>query len=83
MTEIHICAPACDDHAIVRVWCPTCDKMRYMTAIHYEWYGWYHTCLRCGEHWGDGEMLERPFMRGWRKENTKEAKEQWRRLEQR
>lgn len=33
------------------------------------------TCLGCGDMWTDGEMHDRPFARGWRQENIKDAKE--------
>jgi hypothetical protein len=36
-----------------------------------EWYGTMWTCLACGDQWADGELLERPFMRGWRWRNVR------------
>ena len=36
-----------------------------------EWYGWDVACLHCGESWGDGERIERPFAPGWRKRRVK------------
>lgn len=41
------------------------------------WYGWYGTCLRCGEEFGGGEWMARPFMRGWRQANIAKAKKLW------
>jgi len=59
------------------LWCPTCQKRRRMLAQFQDWYGWYTTCLSCGDQWNDGEMLERPFAPRWRSKNTQEAKETW------
>lgn len=45
---------------------------------HQPWYGSMFTCLRCGERWVDGEMLERPFAPRWRKDNIKCAEKFYR-----
>ena len=49
--------------------CPTC-KQRRRTAGNDRgaWIGVIWTCCSCGDRWGDGEMLERPFRRGWRQD---------------
>lgn len=41
------------------------------------WYGPTITCCGCGDSWSDGEMLERPFRRGWRKESIGRAVRDW------
>lgn len=60
--------------------CPNCSckdynnpKRRCLCEFQ-EWYGWHITCLKCGESWQDGEMLPRPFCRGWREERIINAK---------
>ena len=78
MTTIHVCTAKCIDRVLVRHDCPTCDKRRYFLCWFYEWYGWTLVCLRCGERWGDDEMLPRPFVPGWRKMSVENAKRQWR-----
>lgn len=71
----HIWAPQ-PDIAEVRVqFCPTEDTETEMLCQHFEWLGWDITCLSCGEKWGDGERLARPFERGWRERRIEEAKQ--------
>jgi len=38
-----------------------------------EWYGTQWTCLACGDRWADGELLERPWRRGWRRDSVLSA----------
>lgn len=78
-TLIHISQPIPVDRSLSRQACPTCKKKRWFVGWFYEWYGWDHTCLSCGDRWSDGEMCERPFMRGWRKKSIDSAKARWRR----
>lgn len=61
--------------------CPTCRKRTTFIV------SCYHVdapisgvciCLNCGDEWGDGERLERPFAPGWRKRSIAEAKRRWR-----
>jgi hypothetical protein len=54
--------------------CPTCEHRRKFLCEFQEWYGWLITCLTCGDRWENGEMLPRPFERGWRKRKIAEAK---------
>lgn len=54
--------------------CPTCERQRRMLAQFQEWYGTTWTCAGCGEQWSDGEMHERPFCPGWRRENIEYAR---------
>lgn len=58
-------------------YCPTCEKRRRFSAFDAPWYGPTWTCCGCGDQWGDGEMLPRPFVRGWRKKNIERAKKVW------
>lgn len=70
-------------HSIFRLdrsHCPTCERRTFFAAFFQDWYGWDSTCLRCGERWQDGEMCERPFLRGWRKKSIEDTKRHYRRL---
>ena len=75
---LHIHAPPPIRAAKRRRHCPTCEIRTTFASFLYEWYGWYTTCLRCGDAWRDGERAERPFMPGWRKERVAKARERWR-----
>lgn len=77
--RIHINVPRYD-----RVWiswceCPTCKKRRPSVNRSQEWYGVTSTCLGCGDAWGDGERMPRPFMRGWRKKAIEDVRKFWKR----
>ena len=54
--------------------CPTCERPRRMLGQFQEYYGTTWTCAGCGDQWQDGEMLERPFCPGWRKDNIQRAR---------
>ena len=71
---IHILWTRYSETACRVIDCPTCDRPRRMLAQFQEWYGWSLTCAGCGEQWQDGEMLERPFAPGWRRENREFAR---------
>ena len=58
--------------------CPTCGKSRFFVSWHEAWYGWYDTCLKCGERFCCGQM-ERPFAPRWRQHNIESAKRFYRR----
>ena len=53
--------------------CPVCGYQVGLVGMYQEWYGSRWTCLACGDQWQDGELLERPFMRGWRWLNVQHA----------
>ena len=72
MSVLHIHAPKGESFSVVNH-CPTCDRMRRMAGVAYEWYGTTLTCAGCGEEWQDGERAERPFFPGWRRRNIAEA----------
>ena len=76
---VHVCAPSADDVRAVRIRCHSCERLTGFVIRHYEWYGWHLTCLRCGDQWADGERLERPFARGWRRRNIEAARSLYRR----
>jgi len=59
--------------------CPVC-KRRRRHVIYYDWSPYYAPriqCVACGDQWEDGELLARPFRRGWRKEAIAKAKHAW------
>lgn len=41
------------------------------------YYGPTYICCHCGDRWSDGELLERPFARGWREPTIQRAKKRW------
>lgn len=54
--------------------CPTCKRLRRASAQFQEWYGWTIYCAGCGDSWQDGEMMERPFLPGWRRKSIEHAR---------
>ena len=76
---VHVHAPPAVSAAIRRWRCPTCDKIRPMTCLTYEWYGPSITCLGCGEVWRDGERMPRPFAPAWRERSKAMARASYRR----
>ena len=70
---LHISWARKDRELVITQHCPTEHADRPMYAWLQDWYGWEVTCLGCGEQWGDGEQLERPFRPRWRKDNVAEA----------
>ena len=73
MTSVAICCANVDDAGLETRYCPTCKTERGFLLVHYEWYGWDETCLFCGDRWADGQMIERPFLRGWRAQHVADA----------
>jgi hypothetical protein len=58
--------------------CPTCGQRRRMAGRDGgPFYGPTLTCLGCGDAWTCGEMHDRPFRRGWRKQAIDAAKRAW------
>lgn len=73
---VHVCRPATVTFRRVRH-CPTCERPRRMVAVVAVWYGSLVTCCTCGDTWGDGHRLPRPFARGWRARESAEARRRW------
>jgi hypothetical protein len=72
-----LCRPAAMEVRLIRH-CPTCKQRRRFAGIDTPpWYGVTITCCACGDTWSEGERLERPFKRGWRKEAAANAKATW------
>lgn len=74
--SVHICQPATVTFRSVRH-CPTCGRRRRFVGVAAVWYGATWTCLGCGDSWGDGERIERPFARGWRQRSIDIARRRW------
>lgn len=79
---LHVHRPQIQAIELPRLHCPNCERRTWFVAWFQEWYGWHNTCLNCGDQWQDGEMLERPFMPGWRKQNIEAARKMYRNKEQ-
>jgi len=75
-----ICSGKLDFISLVKAHCPSCKKQRSFLFEMWEWYGRYSTCLKCGEKFFEGEMMERPFSPGWRQKNINAAKKLYRRF---
>lgn len=41
------------------------------------YWGGASTCTNCGDCWADGEMVARPFLRGWRQKSIADAVRHW------
>jgi hypothetical protein len=76
-TDVHVCWSREDWTARRIVFCPTCKQRRRFAGWGQEWYGTIWTCCGCGDAWCDGEMLPRPFARGWRAKSIRKAKALW------
>jgi hypothetical protein len=74
VTHIHIHAPAPVDVRCIVIDCPTCQRQRRAICKFFEWYGADVTCAGCGDAWSDGEMHERPFAPGWRRQGREYAR---------
>jgi hypothetical protein len=71
-----VCAP--DAFLLRRVGhCSTCDAVQRFAGRDQAWCGVTWTCCGCGDMWTDGHRHERPFRRGWRKENIATAERLW------
>lgn len=57
--------------------CPICERRR-RTVIRWDgaWYGTTVYCA-CGDRWQDGELVPRPFRKGWRKEAQQSFRAMW------
>ena len=74
--SVHVCSPRTVTFRSVRH-CPTCRTRRRMVGVAAVWYGATWTCCTCGDSWGDGERLPRPFARGWRTRAADIARRRW------
>ncbi len=53
------------------------QRRRVVVAYGSPYYAPTVTCCACGDSWSEGELSQRPFRRGWRKEAVTRAREQW------
>jgi len=79
MTLCHIKFARPDIVKLDRQYCIHCEKRQFFVVWFEEWYGWYGTCLKCGEKFGCDEWLPRPFAPRWRQQNIEAAKKFYRR----
>ena len=73
-SEMVICIPKITKTSTRMHYCPNCKGRRKFFGWFQDWYGWHLTCLKCGDQWQDGEMIERPFMPAWREKNIARAR---------
>lgn len=59
--------------------CPICECVTEMVQCWHPWLGSTFGCCRCGDGWdgGTGELLERPFARGWRWRQARAYQQKW------
>jgi hypothetical protein len=58
--------------------CWNCETKRRVAQVYQGiWYADHFYCCHCGDGWGDGERMERPFQRGWRERAIKAARGYW------
>jgi hypothetical protein len=61
---------------VMRCW--NCQTNRRVVSVWQGvFYGSIQYCCHCGDGWGGGERLERPFMRGWRQKAIAQARKYW------
>ena len=61
-------------------YCPTCEKEAdsLIATPDNPHYPPEETCLECGDRWwGNGDMMPRPFLRGWREKSKSDALAFW------
>ena len=76
---LHVAWTGYSEVKALRVHCHTCRPFRVAAVGAFqEWYGWFITCLRCGDQWEEGERLPRPCRRGWRREHIQAARDRYR-----
>ena len=75
-TVVHINQPDTFWVRAIRT-CWNCEQPRRIVGFDQLWYGVTWCCCYCGDGWADGETLERPFARGWRKKAIDQARARW------
>jgi hypothetical protein len=59
--------------------CWNCEtKRRVVEVFSGSWYPSTFYCCYCGDGWGGGYRMVRPFTRGWRQRAAERAKRYWR-----
>jgi hypothetical protein len=72
-----VCGPSNDRLRKLYVRCPMCECITEMVWRDSGWYGDDMMCCRCGDSWCDGELIPRPFARGWRDRAVREHRRLW------
>lgn len=76
MSGIAICGSSFPLRRVARCW--NCKRRRRVAGVDLgAWYYTRWTCCACGDSWGDGQRMERPFQRGWRPRAIAQARETW------
>lgn len=57
--------------------CPSCTCITETVTRDGGYWGYEHRCCRCGDAWVDGELLERPFRPGWRRDAIARHRRLW------
>lgn len=57
--------------------CPTCERITEQVTRYEVWYDPQTWCTRCGDSWAGGELVARPFARGWRRDAVRWARALW------
>lgn len=60
-------------------YCPTCDRRTPMVRVYDgAWYGFHDYCIACLDGWwSEGERMERPYARHWKRDRAKEIRAEW------
>ena len=58
--------------------CPTCKRRTpFVETFRGVWYGHIFYCVNCLDGWIDGERMERPFYRYWKRDRAKRIRGLW------
>ena len=58
--------------------CPTCERRTpFVETFRGVWYGHIFYCANCLDGWIDGERMERPFYRYWKRDRAKHIRKLW------
>lgn len=57
--------------------CPMCQCTTEHVLRFDGVYGLMHMCCRCGDAWSEGELMERPFYRYWRRDSIRQHRALW------
>lgn len=75
--SVHVCGPGLRNMRKRYRRCPSCECITEMVEQDGGYWGYMGMCCRCGDSWHDGEMLERPFRPGWRREAIAQHRQLW------
>jgi hypothetical protein len=75
--DVNICFSRVDAEFRKVAYCGHCKRRRRIYGWAQEWYGTIWTCCHCGDAWCEGELLPRPFQRGWRQRAAAKATRRW------